>query len=559
MVDKHRKGGVVDETLIDKIVKMLINIDKEEVYMKIIEKPLIQETRSFYKKIAEENFDNCTTVAYLKEVKKYLEKEKLLAKRCFPEDIINITNAVSDEMIVKFKEEITTKDTGVRAMLKNKLTNELKLVYEILGSVNHALDPTIKMVKDICIEEGRAIIESKKENERELIMSFIELRKHYKNLLSEAFSKKNIADVKFSQAIKEAFKETVNANKQFPEYLSLVLDNKLKKGKMQMDDKELDEFFDNVILIFHHVKDKDYFEKYYNTHLAKRLLSGKSANEDAEKSFLKKLKEAFGYNITSKLEGMFKDMKLSEEMNELWKKNEAAAGIPFQLSVQMLTQTYWPVSKSERCEFPYPIYDEALTKFEEFYYDKHSGRKVNWQLNMGTADVRANGYVDPYEFTVSTHQMVVLLLFNSKEKLSVSEIAELTKIPINELKRTLISLTLPLDKTKKATSRLLLKKFGESKKFDKDTDLRPNTKFSSQKTKMRVIQASRKENDEQRKDTKDRLMKERHTILEAVIVRIMKQHKTLSHMELSMEVNKQIQARFSAPPKMFKQRVESLI
>ena len=48
------------------------------------------------------------------------------------------------------------------------------------------------------------------------------------------------------------------------------------------------------------------FEAFYKKDLAKRLLVGKSASVDSEKSMLSKLKAECGAGFTSKLEGMFK-------------------------------------------------------------------------------------------------------------------------------------------------------------------------------------------------------------------------------------------------------------
>lgn len=56
------------------------------------------------------------------------------------------------------------------------------------------------------------------------------------------------------------------------------------------------------------------FEAFYKKDLAKRLLVGKSASVDAEKSMLSKLKQECGGAFTSKLEGMFKDMELSKDI-----------------------------------------------------------------------------------------------------------------------------------------------------------------------------------------------------------------------------------------------------
>jgi cullin 3 len=71
------------------------------------------------------------------------------------------------------------------------------------------------------------------------------------------------------------------------------VDSKLKKGKTQIPESEFDVLFDQVIALFRHMKDKDVFEKYYKTHLAKRLLGGRSQSDEAEKSFISKLKVFF--------------------------------------------------------------------------------------------------------------------------------------------------------------------------------------------------------------------------------------------------------------------------
>lgn len=59
---------------------------------------------------------------------------------------------------------------------------------------------------------------------------------------------------------------------------------------------------------------KDVFEAFYKKDLAKRLLLGKSASADAEKTMIGKLKAECGAQFTNKLEGMFKDVDLSRDV-----------------------------------------------------------------------------------------------------------------------------------------------------------------------------------------------------------------------------------------------------
>ena len=76
-------------------------------------------------------------------------------------------------------------------------------------------------------------------------------------------------------------------------------------------------YMDNVFIYITEILlalGKDVFEAFYKKDLAKRLLVGKSASVDAEKSMLSKLKQECGAAFTSKLEGMFKDMELSKDV-----------------------------------------------------------------------------------------------------------------------------------------------------------------------------------------------------------------------------------------------------
>ncbi len=76
-----------------------------------------------------------------------------------------------------------------------------------------------------------------------------------------------------------------------------------------------------AFLFLRFIHGKDVFEAFYKKDLAKRLLVGKSASVDSEKSMLSKLKAECGAGFTSKLEGMFKDMELSKDINIAFKQH----------------------------------------------------------------------------------------------------------------------------------------------------------------------------------------------------------------------------------------------
>lgn len=94
----------------------------------------------------------------------------------------------------------------------------------------------------------------------------------------------------------------------------------MRAGNKEATEEELERLLDKIMVLFRFIHGKDVFEAFYKKDLAKRLLVGKSASVDAEKSMLSKLKQECGGGFTSKLEGMFKDMELSKDINIAFKQ-----------------------------------------------------------------------------------------------------------------------------------------------------------------------------------------------------------------------------------------------
>jgi hypothetical protein len=94
-----------------------------------------------------------------------------------------------------------------------------------------------------------------------------------------------------------------------------------------------------VLVLFRYISGKDVFEAFYKKDLAKRLLLGKSASIDAEKSMIAKLKAECGAQFTSKLEGMFKDVDTSRDVAAAFRAAPAARRVPqgLEVAVSVLT------------------------------------------------------------------------------------------------------------------------------------------------------------------------------------------------------------------------------
>ena len=176
------------------------------------------------------------------------------------------------------------------------------------------------------------------------VQSLLERREKYEKIVREAF--KN--DKELLKTLKEAFEHIVNMDSKVPHFLSLYVDELMKKRAKKKGNAEqnLDEVLDKVIVIFRHLLDKDVFEDFYKKLLAKRLLLKKRTFDsefsfDAEERFITKLKAECGQQFTSKLEAMIKDMKMSSTLMTDFKAS-VKLKTKMQLEVNVLTTGSWP-------------------------------------------------------------------------------------------------------------------------------------------------------------------------------------------------------------------------
>lgn len=139
--------------------------------------------------------------------------------------------------------------------------------------------------------------------------------------------------------------------------------------------------------MFRYITDKDLFESYHKRYLTKRLISGylnstvdSSAKDDVEKRIIAKLRTECGYQFTTKLEGMFNDIKNSKQINISYKsKSTDENGL--ELNLLILTSGFWPLARDDLCNIPDLLRDN-LAKFTEYYNQVHSGRKLSWLFNI---------------------------------------------------------------------------------------------------------------------------------------------------------------------------------
>ncbi|KAG5644385.1 hypothetical protein DXG03_008613 [Asterophora parasitica] len=588
----ERDGYSINRSPVKECVDVLSSLEVDDssitVYKRDLEPAFLRESEAFYKAEGLKLVETCDAPEFLQRVEARFESEDsrihhYLTRHTGPP----LRSILKDHLLTPHVTTvISLENSGFDNMVDTDKVDDLARLYRLFTTVPIGLPCLKRSLKDSVARRGREInrvslgadsggleidamggqVDGKGKGKArpvnngiqkltlalKWVQDVLDLRDKFVAIWQNAFQK----DRDVESALNEAFQEFVDSNGKSPEYISLFIDENLKKGLKGKTDSEVDVVLDKTITVFRFLTDKDVFERYYKGHLAKRLIQGRSVSDDAERGMLAKLKVECGFQFTQKLEGMFHDMKISEDTMRAYRTHLAKTTAPdIDLEVTVMTSTFWPMSHSASpCTFT-PELIKTCKSFEQFYLSRHSGRRLTWQPSLGNADVRVAFNAANIELNVSTFALVILLQFQELPDdsfLTYSELQQATSIEEHELQRNLQSLACAKYK--------ILKKHPPGRDVDKDDVFSFNASFTSNLRKIKIGTISSKvESGEERKETRDRIDEERRHQIEACVVRIMKDRKHMKHNDLINEVTRQLAVRFNPDPISIKKRIEGLI
>ncbi|KAF7840480.1 cullin-4 [Senna tora] len=561
MIEHERLGEAVDRTLLNHLLKMFTALG---IYAESFEKPFLESTSEFYAAEGMKYMQQSDVPDYLKHVETRLHEEH---ERC----LIYLDASTRRPLVATAEKQLLERhipailDKGFTLLMDGNRTEDLQRIYSLFSRVN-ALESLRQALSSYIRRTGQGIVMDE-EKDKDMVSSLLEFKASLDTIWEESFFKNEA----FSNTIKDAFEHLINIRQKLgpsldnaglvharmhpsnrpAELIAKFLDEKLRAGNKGTSEEELEGTLDKVLVLFRFIQGKDVFEAFYKKDLAKRLLLGKSASIDAEKSMISKLKTECGSQFTNKLEGMFKDIELSKEINESFKQSsQARTKLPsgIEMSVHVLTTGYWPTYPPMDVRLPHElnVYQDI---FKEFYLSKYSGRRLMWQNSLGHCVLKAEFPKGKKELAVSLFQTVVLMLFNDAEKLSFQDIKDATSIEDKELRRTLQSLA--CGKVR------VLQKLPKGRDVEDDDSFVFNEAFTAPLYRIKVNAIQMKETVEENTSTTERVFQDRQYQVDAAIVRIMKTRKVLSHTLLITELFQQL--KFPIKPVDLKKRIESLI
>lgn len=231
MVMRERKGEVVDHMAIKNTCQMLmvLGINQRWVYEEDFERPFLEQSSEFYTAESQKFLAENSASEYIKQVEKRIRDESERAKRYLDESTEKrIIEVVETKLIKEHMQRIVEmENSGVVYMLKNKKEDDLARMYSLFARVPDGLKTIVDCVSNYLREQGKSLVkEDEDTNPITYVQNLLNLKDHFDYFLNKSFNNDRI----FKKMISSDFEHFLNLNNKSPEYLSLFINDKLKKG-----------------------------------------------------------------------------------------------------------------------------------------------------------------------------------------------------------------------------------------------------------------------------------------------------------------------------------------
>uniref|UniRef100_A0A4W6G9U8 Cullin 2 n=1 Tax=Lates calcarifer TaxID=8187 RepID=A0A4W6G9U8_LATCA len=540
-IKNDRCGENPNQKVIHGVINSFVHVEQYKkkfplrFYQDIFEGPFLTKTGEYYKQEASNLLQESNCSQYMEKVLARLKDEEVRCRKYLhPSSYAKVIHECQQRMVADHLQFLHGECQNI---IRQEKRDDMANMYTLLRAVSNGLPHMIQELQVHIHNEGiRGTSNLSQENMPTLFVeSVLEVHSKFVQLINTVLN----GDQHFMSALDK---------------LAKYCDNLLKKSAKGMTENEVEDKLTSFITVFKYIDDKDIFQKFYARMLAKRLIHGLSLSMDSEEAMINKLKQACGYEFTSKLHRMYTDMSVSADLNNKFnnfiKTQETVVDLGISFQIYVLQAGAWPLTHVPSSTFAIPQELEKSVQMFELFYNQHfSGRKLTWLHYLCTGEVKMNYLSKPYVAMVTTYQMAVLLAFNNSQTVSYKELQDGTQMNEKELQKTIKSL---LDVK-------MLNHDSQKEEIEAESTFSLNMSFTSKRTKFKITTSMQKDTPQEMEQTRSAVDEDRKMYLQAAIVRIMKARKVLRHNALIQEVINQSKARFNPSISMIKKCIEVLI
>ncbi|PBK66061.1 Cullin-domain-containing protein, partial [Armillaria solidipes] len=540
LVERQRNGETIDQSLFKRVVDSFVALGLNDedlnmrclnVYKDHIETPFLAVTKTLYKKKSEAFLLENSVPDSRKKTTEWLQEEQ---------DRIEGYLAIETQTtIVSAFEEVFT-HAHATAMWDTfqslpEFHRDVVLQYSVpLSRIREELDLSWKNFEEDFKQAGLDAVSTLVGEDggapdlQDYVDALLEIRSKYSTFVAQNLKGDPECMPCLDRACRDIVNQTGTSTSVSPELLVKHTDLLLRKDSIlaAIKEQDIEGALDRVMVIFNYLDDKDIFQCFYAARLSKRLIYGASVSDESEAGIVSKLGEACGPEYTRKLQQMLTDMKLSKDLTDqfnLERKQDSGTDLSF--SVAVLGTNSWPLDPpSHGFTIPRDIYP-AYDLFQQYYQAKHSGRKLTWLWNYSRNELRTNYLDQKYILMTSSFQMAILVMYNSHDTLSLTELVTATSIPKSIITQILAILV---------KAKILVNE--EPEQYDLNPD------FRSKKIRINL---NRPIKTEEKGEVLKNVNEDRKYVIQTTIVRVMKARQSMTNQQLIQEVISQLSQRFT--------------
>lgn len=591
IVQAERNGEAYDCQLVIGVRESYVNLcsnaeDRLEIYREHFEAAYFKATSSFYSIKSSYQQQTNGVQSFLKYADSKIREEEIRAKRYLESSSFHALSQCCIKVLIGDNLNIILAECP--SLIKAYEIQKLNLMFRLLDRVPNGVEPMLRDLENHIVNAGITDILSVSDliiqDSEKYVDRLLELFRKFSSLVEVAFNK----DPRFLTSRDKAFKTVINDIRIFklelpanlcnrgikhtapeskcPELLANYCDMLLRRTPLskRLTSEQIDRRLKDVLLVLKYVNNKDVFMRYHKVHLTRRLILGTSADSEKEEDIVEWLREVgMPADYVNKLARMFQDIKVSEDINTLFRmatiRHEA-------VNIKILNAGAW-ARCSDRVSVSLPLeLEDYIPEVEEFYKQKHSGRKLQWYHHMSNGTITFVNKIGKYDLDVTTFQLAVLFAWNHRpsDKISYENLRLATELTDPELRKTLWSLV-AFPKIKKQI--LLMDPVAISyKHFTQNTLFYINQEFSvikngkqQRRGKMNLIGRLQLSTERSQQEDNQSIVQLRILRTQEAIIKIMKMRKRIQNASLQAELINILKNMFLPSKKMIKEQLEWLI